>query len=50
MISFLLDGTSVQQAIKMGKQSDLNSCQSLYAKCPVSRENIMQVISTLLPA
>lgn len=46
----MVDGTAVKQAVDLGKQSDPEKCGSLYSKCPVNRENIMQVINTLLPA
>ncbi|XP_017779639.1 PREDICTED: uncharacterized protein LOC108564947 [Nicrophorus vespilloides] len=50
LFSYLLDGSSIKQAIDMGKQTDLQKCAALYMKCPVSKENVMQIIGTLLPA
>lgn len=49
MMSFLLDGTAIQQAVKLGKLDDPESCSPLYSKCPISKENVMQVVSSLLP-
>lgn len=46
----MLDGSAVKQAIDMGKQGDLEKCSSLYMKCPISRDNVMQVIASLLPS
>jgi hypothetical protein len=50
MFSQLLDGTAVKQAVDMGKTGDTEKCSSLYAKCPVSKENLVKVIASLLPA
>ncbi|XP_044264731.1 uncharacterized protein LOC123011391 [Tribolium madens] len=50
LFSFMLDGTAVKQAVDMGKEGDIEKCSSLYAKCPISKENVMKVIASLLPA
>ncbi|KAB0792767.1 hypothetical protein PPYR_14726 [Photinus pyralis] len=50
LVTYMLDGSAVKQAIDMGKQGDLDKCASLYVKCPISRENVLQVISSLLPS
>ncbi|KAF2892935.1 hypothetical protein ILUMI_13229 [Ignelater luminosus] len=50
LFSYMLDGSAVKQAVDMGKQGDLEKCSSLYMKCPISRDNVMQVIASLLPA
>lgn len=50
IFSYLLDGSAIKQAIDLGKQGSLDKCASLYAKCPISRENVMQVIGNLLPS
>ncbi|KAK4884480.1 hypothetical protein RN001_000751 [Aquatica leii] len=50
LLSYMLDGSAMKQAIDMGKQGDVEKCASLYVKCPVSRDNVMQVISSLLPS
>ncbi|KAJ3649553.1 hypothetical protein Zmor_021289 [Zophobas morio] len=50
LFSYMLDGTAVKQAIDMGKEGDSERCSSLYSKCPISKENVMKVIASLLPA
>ncbi|EFA06329.1 uncharacterized protein Desi [Tribolium castaneum] len=50
LFSYMLDGTAVKQAVDMGKEGDIEKCASLYAKCPISKENVMKVIASLLPA
>ncbi|CAH0551739.1 unnamed protein product [Brassicogethes aeneus] len=50
LFGYMLDGSTIKQAIDMGKSGDAEKCGSLYAKCPVSRENIAKVVSSLLPA
>lgn len=46
----MLDGTAVKQAVDMGKEGDIEKCSSLYPKCPISKENVMKVIASLLPS
>lgn len=46
----MLDGTTIKQAVDLGKQGSFDSCESLYAKCPINRENVMKIIDNLLPA
>lgn len=45
----MLDGSSIKQAVDMGKRSDPEKCANLYMKCPVSKENVMEIIKNLLP-
>lgn len=45
----MLDGSSIKQAVDMGKRSDPENCSNLYMKCPVSKDNIMEIIKNLLP-
>ncbi|RZC31918.1 zinc finger protein-like 1, partial [Asbolus verrucosus] len=45
LFSYMLDGTTIKQAVDMGKEGDAERCSSLYAKCPVSKENITKVIA-----
>lgn len=50
LFSYMLDGTAIKQAVDLGKQDNFDSCESLHTKCPINRENIMQIIENLLPA
>ncbi|KAJ8965454.1 hypothetical protein NQ317_000433 [Molorchus minor] len=50
LFSYVLDGTAIKQAVEIGKAGDLEKCSTLYPKCPVTKENILKVISSLLPA
>ncbi|XP_019881524.2 uncharacterized protein LOC109609314 [Aethina tumida] len=50
LLSYMLDGSTVKQAIDMGKSGDTEKCSSLYTKCPISKENIAKVVASLLPA
>lgn len=46
----MLNGTAVKEAIEMGKQGNIEKCSSLYQTCPVTQDNVMKVIASLLPA
>lgn len=46
----MLDGSAIKQAIEMGKSGDADKCAQLYTKCPVTKENVLKVIASLLPA
>ncbi|KAF5280858.1 hypothetical protein FQR65_LT03007 [Abscondita terminalis] len=50
LLTYMLDGSAVKQAIDMGKQGDIEKCASLHMKCPISRDNVVQVLSSLLPS
>lgn len=50
LFSFMLDGSAIKQAIEMGKSGDADKCAQLYTKCPVTKENVLKVIASLLPA
>lgn len=45
----MLDGSSIKQAVDMGKSEEIDQCASLYRKCPVNRDNIVKVITSILP-
>ena len=44
----MLDGSSIKQAVDMGKRGE--ECAGLYVKCPITKQNITQLISNLIPA
>lgn len=48
MFMYMLDGSAIKQAVDMGKKG-VEDCASLYSKCPVNRDNILQIISKILP-
>ncbi|KAJ8935446.1 hypothetical protein NQ314_012866, partial [Rhamnusium bicolor] len=50
LFSYILDGTAVKQAVEMAKTGDMENCSSLHSKCPITKENVMKIISSLLPA
>ncbi|VEN58188.1 unnamed protein product [Callosobruchus maculatus] len=50
LLSYVLDGTAVKQAVDLGRSADADKCSSLLPKCAITRENILQVISNILPS
>lgn len=50
IFSYMLDGTAIKQAVELGKQGNSESCATLYSKCPINRENVMQIVGNLLPS
>ncbi|KAL3285594.1 hypothetical protein HHI36_000124 [Cryptolaemus montrouzieri] len=50
LVTQLLDGSSIKQAVDMGKSEESDECSSLYRKCPVDKDNVLKVITSLLPA
>ncbi|XP_023310503.1 uncharacterized protein LOC108907633 [Anoplophora glabripennis] len=50
LFSYMTDGTGIKHAVEMGKTGTLENCSPFTAKCPITRDNVMKVISSLLPA
>nr|CAI5856739.1 unnamed protein product [Callosobruchus analis] len=50
LLSYVLDGTAVKQAVDLGRSGDADKCSSLLPKCAITRENILQIISNILPS
>nr|CAH7714600.1 unnamed protein product [Callosobruchus chinensis] len=50
LLSYVLDGTAVKQAVDLGRSGDPDKCSSLLPKCAITRENILQIISNILPS
>lgn len=46
-MDFLLDGTSIKQAVEMGRTG--GDCDSTYAHCPFNKDSILAAIKGLLP-
>ncbi|CAG9766035.1 unnamed protein product [Ceutorhynchus assimilis] len=50
LFSYAIDGSAIKEAIKTGQLEDIDKCSSTYSKCPLNRENIVKVVSSLIPA
>ncbi|KAG5865711.1 hypothetical protein JTB14_007174 [Gonioctena quinquepunctata] len=50
LLSQMLDGTAVKQAIEVGKNGDSGKCSMLFSKCPATKETVLKVIGNLLPS
>ncbi|XP_074042074.1 DM4/DM12 domain-containing protein Desiccate [Leptinotarsa decemlineata] len=50
LLSEMLDGTAVKQAIEVGKSGDSSKCSKLFSQCPATRSIVLKVIENLLPA
>lgn len=50
LFSYMLDGTAIKEAVEIGKNGDNEKCSSFYMKCPVNKENVMQIATSLLPS
>lgn len=46
----MLDGSAIKQAVDLGKSGNVEKCDKLATKCPITKENITQVIASLLPS
>lgn len=48
----MLDGTAIKDAVEIGKNNESNTkkCQDFYVKCPVNKENVVEIASSLLPS
>lgn len=49
----MVDGTVVQEAVEAGRsdkggRGETKKCANFYAKCPVNRENVVQIAASLL--
>nr|XP_022910947.1 uncharacterized protein LOC111421983 [Onthophagus taurus] len=49
LFSLMLDGSTIKQAVDMGKQSNLDQCQKLYEKCPLTKDSVLQILSNVVP-
>lgn len=45
----MIDGTAVKEALANGKNLDADSCDKLYAGCPLDKDQSLQILSKLLP-
>ncbi|KAJ8926011.1 hypothetical protein NQ315_009866 [Exocentrus adspersus] len=50
IFSHVADGTAVKQAVDMGKTGNLENCSPFNARCPITKDTVLKVISSLLPA
>lgn len=49
LFSYVLDGTAIKEAVEIGRKGEMERCSSFYTKCPVNKENFMQIATALLP-
>ncbi|XP_047002377.1 uncharacterized protein LOC124619794 [Schistocerca americana] len=47
LTSFLLDGTSIKQAVELGREG--GNCEAKFARCSLSKEALMAAVRGLLP-
>ncbi|XP_050510948.1 uncharacterized protein LOC126887450 [Diabrotica virgifera virgifera] len=50
LLSYMLDGTAVKEAAETGKANDEEQCNNKYPKCPLTKDNVLKVLGSLLPA
>ncbi|XP_060536278.1 uncharacterized protein LOC132708156 [Cylas formicarius] len=50
LFSYMLNGTGIKDAVDVGKLQEVEKCLSTYSKCPLNKENVLKIISSLLPA
>jgi len=44
------DETAIKEAVEIGQSQTAEKCISTYSKCPLSRENILKIIGSLIPS
>ncbi|KAH1007856.1 hypothetical protein HUJ04_005038 [Dendroctonus ponderosae] len=50
IFSYIANGTAIKDAVEIGWSQDVEKCGTTYFKCPLTRENIMKVISGIMPS
>lgn len=50
LVEYMLDGTAMKQALENGKNLNAESCEKLYAGCPLDKQQSLAVLSKLLPS
>ncbi|KAF7265542.1 hypothetical protein GWI33_020997 [Rhynchophorus ferrugineus] len=48
LFSYVTGGTTIKEAIDNGRSQEMNKCDKTY-KCPLTRENVLNIVSTLMP-
>jgi hypothetical protein len=46
IVNFMLDGTSIKQAVEMGRSG--GNCGSTYARCPFTKESLFAAVRSLM--
>jgi len=46
IVNFMLDGTSIKQAVEMGRSG--GNCGATYARCPFTKESLFAAVRSLM--
>jgi len=46
IVNFMLDGTSIKQAVEMGRSG--GNCGATYARCPFTKESLFAAVRRLM--
>jgi hypothetical protein len=46
IVNFMLDGTSIKQAVEMGRSG--GNCAATYARCPFTKESLFAAVRSLM--
>jgi hypothetical protein len=46
IVNFMLDGTSIKQAVEMGRSG--GNCGATYARCPFTKESLFAAVRGLM--
>jgi hypothetical protein len=46
IVNFMLDGTSIKQAVEMGHSG--GNCAATYARCPFTKESLFAAVRSLM--
>ncbi|XP_057670196.1 uncharacterized protein LOC130902244 [Diorhabda carinulata] len=50
LFSYMLDGTAIKGAVELGRRADEEKCSNSFPKCPLTKDNVLKVLGSLLPA
>lgn len=49
IVSYMLDGTAIKDAIENGKNPTGRDCDSIYPACPLDRQAALQMLKKFMP-
>ncbi|XP_066146934.1 uncharacterized protein [Euwallacea fornicatus] len=49
LFSYAIGGTAIKEAVDIGRSQDADKCASTYTKCPLNKDSVMKVVSSLMP-
>ncbi|XP_030763425.1 uncharacterized protein LOC115887988 isoform X1 [Sitophilus oryzae] len=49
LFAYMAGGTVLKEAVDIGRTQDMDKCIEKYDKCPLTRQNVLNVLSTLIP-